>query len=150
MAREARGVRPGLEVSAAVVRRPEIARDTFLQDGAAWAREGTVDRLVPMIYTESNEDFRSDLDAWLAAAPGKPVTVGIGAYKNSAMRTLEQVRLGAPADGYCLFAYASLFESVNPFEPKDEAAAATRTTRRNAITPIQTGSRRTTSADDSP
>lgn len=137
VSREARRIRPGIAISAAVWRDPDLARDKQLQDAAVWLKEGTVDRVVPMIYTDSNTDFTRDLDAWLKVAGKKPVTPGIGAYKHQATQTLEQIRLSAGADGYCLFAYATFFESVNPFEPKDETSVAVRAARRKALEAVQ-------------
>ncbi len=138
ISRDARRMRPGIEISAAVWRDPARAREEVLQDAVAWLKDGTIDRAIPMIYTDSNADYARDLDAWLAAAGKKPVTPGIGSYKHQPAQTLEQIRLSERADGYCLFAFATFFESVNPFEPKDETAVALRTSRRRAIEPIQT------------
>ncbi len=38
---ECKALRPGLEYTAAVLRNPDIARDTYLQDAAAWVRQGS-------------------------------------------------------------------------------------------------------------
>lgn len=137
ISREARGIRPGIEMSAAVWRDPTLAREDQLQDAAAWLETGTLDRVIPMIYTDSNADFMRDLAAWTKAAGKKPVTAGIGAYKHQPTQTLEQIRLSEPADGYCLFAFATIFESVNPFEPTDSTAVALRTARRRALEAVQ-------------
>jgi uncharacterized lipoprotein YddW (UPF0748 family) len=140
MSRDARHARPGIEVSAAVWRDPGLAKEQVLQDAELWLKEGLVDRVLPMIYTESNADYARDLGAWLEIAGKKPVTPGIGAYKHQPAQTLEQIRLSERADGYCLFAFATFFESVNPFEPKDDTAVALRTSRRRALEPIQNSS----------
>ncbi len=137
ISRESRRLRPGIELSAAVWRDPDLARETQLQDAANWLRDGTLDRVIPMIYTDKNDQFVRDLDAWLAVAGKKPVTPGIGAYKHKPTQTLEQIRLSEPGDGYCVFAFATIFESVNPFEPKDQAAISLRTARRRAIEAVQ-------------
>lgn len=141
ISRESRGIRPGIELSAAVWRDPALGRETQLQDAVAWLKDGTLDRVVPMIYTDNNADFLRDLTAWTEAAGKKPVTIGIGAYKHQAAQTLEQIRLSEPADGYCLFAFATVFESVNPFEPKDDTAVAVRTARRRALETVQNAER---------
>lgn len=104
-----------VELSAAVMRRPEIARDRFLQDAARWLNAGVVDRLLPMIYTEDQASFESDLDAWRALANGRPITPGIGAYMQRADQTVIQVA-AADRHGYGLFAYSSFFDSVDPFQ----------------------------------
>lgn len=135
--RETKRIRPSLELSAAVWRTPSLAKETVLQDSAAWLRDGTVDRVLPMIYTDSNADYVRDLNAWLDAAGSKPVTPGIGAYKHQATQTLDQIRLSDKADGYCIFAYAIIFESANPFEPKDATSVAMREARRRALEAVQ-------------
>ncbi|MBK7403976.1 MAG: family 10 glycosylhydrolase [Phycisphaerales bacterium] len=145
VSREARRIRPGITMSAAVWRDPDIARDTVLQDAAQWLKDGTLDRVFPMIYTDNNADYTRDLSAWLKAAGKKPVTPGIGAYKHQATQTLEQIRLSEGASGYCLFAYATFFESVNPFEPKDDTAVAVRAARRKALEAVQLPGRPTRS-----
>ena len=139
---ESRRIRPGIEMSAAVWRTPDLARETQLQDAARWLEEGTLDRVLPMIYTDSNAVFARDLEAWLAVAGKKPVTPGIGAYKHQPTQTLEQIRLSEPGAGYCLFAFATIFESVNPFEPKDQAAITLRDARRRAIEAVQNAAQR--------
>jgi uncharacterized lipoprotein YddW (UPF0748 family) len=138
ISRDARRMRPGIEISAAVWRDPGRAKEQVLQDAALWLKEGTIDRAIPMIYTEDNGEFVRDLNAWIAAAGKNPVTAGIGAYKHQPSQTLEQIRLSEAADGYCLFAFATFFESVNPFEPKDDTSVVLRSSRRRAIEPIQT------------
>lgn len=145
ISRESKRIRPGIELSAAVWRTPELAREKQLQDAPRWLAEGVVDRVLPMIYTESNADFVSDMNAWLEVAEGA-VTPGIGAYKHDAIQTLAQIRLAEPASGYCVFAFATFFESANPFEPKDSTAVASRAARRRAIESVQVGTRATRSA----
>ena len=135
--RDSKRIRPRLELSAAVWRTPNLAKEAVLQDSESWLREGTVDRVLPMIYTESNADYVRDLQLWLDAARGNPVTPGIGAYKHQATQTLEQIRLSEQADGYCLFAYATIFESANPFEKKDATSVAMREARRRALEAVQ-------------
>ena len=135
--RDTKRIRPQLELSAAVWRTPTLAKEAVLQDSEAWLSDGTVDRVLPMIYTESNADYVRDLKLWVDAARGKPVTPGIGAYKHQATQTLEQIRLSQPADGYCLFAYATIFESANPFEKKDATSVAMREARRRALEAVQ-------------
>jgi len=132
---EAVGARPGVVLTAAVWRRPEMGRDTYLQDGAAWINDGLIDRALPMIYTDKDEQFVGDLGAWLAAAPGKPVTPGLGTYLHGPERSVGQIGLArtAGADGFAVFAYASLFESANPLEKKDEDSKAARRARLDGL-----------------
>ncbi len=137
ISRETQRIRPRLELTAAVWRTPTLAREAVLQDSALWLREGIVDRVLPMIYTDSNADYTRDLKLWLDAADGKPVTPGIGAYKHQATQTLQQIRLSEQADGYCLFAFATIFEGANPFEPRDATSVAMREARRRALEAVQ-------------
>lgn len=137
ISRETKRIRPRLELSTAVWQRPEAAREKVLQDGTRWLEEGLIDRALPMIYTENSGEFVEALRAWLEAAGGEPVTPGIGVYRLQPTQTLDQIRLAEPADGYCLFAYATIFESANPFEPKDATAQAVRESRRRALEAVQ-------------
>ncbi|HEY7460296.1 MAG TPA: family 10 glycosylhydrolase [Gemmatimonadota bacterium] len=58
-----RAVRPGLELSAAVLADPRSARDDFGQDWAAWIDEGLLDLAVPMVYRPSAKQVLQLLDA---------------------------------------------------------------------------------------
>ena len=124
-------VDPGVELSAAVWRRPDIAANDYLQDAGAWLRAGLIDRALPMIYTADDDQFISDLDAWLAASAGNPVSAGIGIYKHEQPeQTAHQILLSAAADGYCLFAYSSIFTSADPNQDERPEAARLRDARR--------------------
>jgi len=132
---EAVATRPGALLTAAVWRRPETARDVYLQDAALWLHEGLIDRAFPMIYTTSDEQAAGDVAAWLAAAPGLPVTPGLGTYRHPPDQTPRQADAAAAlgTHGVAFFAYAALFESVNPLEAKDDASRATRAARLAAV-----------------
>ncbi len=124
---DCRAVRPGLEISAAVFRRPALARDTFLQDGVAWLDEGLVDRLLPMIYTRDAEAFTADLAAWKDAVPGDRLTPGVGVFMHESPADLvPQLAAGGGLAGWALFAYGSFFESVDPQQDPSPAAVARR------------------------
>ncbi|MGE3109807.1 MAG: glycoside hydrolase family 10 protein [Phycisphaerales bacterium] len=131
---EAIGSRRDIAFSAAVWRRPELARDQYLQDAVDWLRTGTLDRAMPMIYTDKQEQFQSDLDAWIAAG-GKRITPGIANYLHTPEQTSEQidysVRRGAA--GVAIFAYSSLFESVDPNQDKRPAEVQKRAARRESL-----------------
>lgn len=133
--REIRSARPGVQLSAAVWRRPDLGRDTYLQDGAEWVRSGLLDRAYPMIYTKSDDQFASDLGAWLAAAPGQRITPGLGIYMHAPGASRSQFAKAGDggADGLALFAYAAMFESVDPNQDKSAPAVAERKARLEAI-----------------
>lgn len=140
---EAVSARPGVVLTAAVWRRPDLGRDTYLQDGAAWLRDGLLDRAFPMIYTADNARYESDLNSWLDAAPGRPITPGIGIYTHDKRETVgEQVARGAAADGWAIFGYSSMFESVDPQQDHAPAAVAARAMRREAVAALLASERR--------
>lgn len=133
---EAVSKRPGVVLTAAVWRRPELARDTYLQDAPAWLRAGLLDRAMPMIYTAKDEQYQHDLAAWLAAAPGKPITPGLANYLHEPAQTVRQIEYAHKANtaGVAVFAYSSLFESADPNQDKKPAEIEKRKARREALT----------------
>jgi uncharacterized lipoprotein YddW (UPF0748 family) len=136
MAADCRAARPGLEMSAAVLRNPEIARETYLQDGAAWVRDGHLDRVLPMIYTADAAAFAADLSAWRDAVPADRLAPGIGVYKHAAGDLAPQLRLCDDTAGWSLFAYSSLLESANPEQDRSgEARELRRDLRRELSLP---------------
>lgn len=131
-------MRSGVEFSAAVWRNPELGRDAYLQDAVLWLAEDVLDRVMPMIYFDDNAMFEADLRAWLRVADHDRVTPGIAAYKHSDPKmTIEQIRLSRPAAGYAVFAYAALFESVDPNQAKDPDSVELRAQRRAALKRFQ-------------
>ncbi len=139
-------VRSGVVLTAAVWRRPDIGREQYLQDGARWLSEGSLDRAIPMIYTDKDAQFADDLKAWLAAAPGRTVTPGLGVHMHQADQIGRQVALAKAdpghASGYALFAYSAMFESVDPNQVKDEKSVFERSQRRKAVAAIVTAQKK--------
>jgi uncharacterized lipoprotein YddW (UPF0748 family) len=122
-----------IRYSAAVWRRPDLAKDQYLQDAQRWVNEGMVDEIMPMIYTEKDTQFEDDLEAWYSAVDRKRVLAGIGVYKHpSAGQTLSQATLGHPRR-FVLFAYSSIFESTNPDQDKTPDAVRLRAMERDAL-----------------
>ena len=123
----------GVRLSAAVWRRPDIAHDRYLQDAVNWANDGTVGAVMPMIYTDKNEQYESDLASWQAFVRQDRVIPGVGVYKHAKpSQTSYQIALGHPKR-FALFAYSTIFESPNPEQPKDPDAVRVRTEKRRAI-----------------
>lgn len=123
----------GVRLSAAVWRRPDLASGRYLQDAADWVNQGSMDAIMPMIYTDKNEQYRSDLASWQAVVEQKRVVPGIGVYKhNQPSQTIYQTAIGDPRR-FGVFAYASLFESPNPDQKKDEASIQLRASQRRAL-----------------
>jgi len=136
IARSVRTTRPGVELSAAVWRRPDLARDAHLQDAARWVELGLVDRILPMIYTEDHAQFLDDLEAWQHAVPRPRLTPGLGVYKHRPPDTPRQIALASGPGGYALFAYSSIFESSSRFQERGEDHVAQRTAIRRVLTEL--------------
>ncbi len=131
---EALNGHPDVRFSAAVWRRPDLAKDQYLQDAARWVNEGMVDEIMPMIYTDKDTQFEDDLEAWYKVVDRKRVIAGIGTYKhNSGGQTLSQANLGHPRR-FVLFAYSSIFESSNPGQDDHQEMVRARTLKREALT----------------
>ncbi len=123
----------GVRLSAAVWRRPDLASDRYLQDAAQWVRDGSMDTIMPMIYTDKDDQYRSDLASWQAVVEQRRVVPGIGVYKhNQPSQTLYQTAIGDPKR-FGVFAYASLFESPNPDQKKDGESVRLRRAHREAL-----------------
>ena len=108
--------RPTALVSSAVVPDPDGARLLKLQDWAAWAGAGVLDVVCPMAYATSVDDFSTQLSATTAAAHGRPVWAGIGAWRLPVGRSAEHLTAArrAGAAGVLLFSYDSLLETGSP------------------------------------
>ena len=72
-----RSAHPDIVLSAAVFPTPASAASVG-QDWPAWIREGLLDFVCPMIYTETPARFSADLAACLKAAPATALVPGIG------------------------------------------------------------------------
>ena len=110
VSREAKKIRPGIKISAAVYGSYPGCKNGVAQDWAAWAKEGHVDFLCPMNYTNSDKTFARLLINQIRLVEGRvPIYPGIGAAasrsKLSADRVLDQIgisrRLGA--GGFVIF-----------------------------------------------
>ena len=131
--RECRALRPQLVYSAAVLRHPDIARDSYQQDAAAWLNDELLDLALPMIYTARLEDFRHDLAAWRDAVAAERLVPGIGVYKHAPGDLAPQLAACAGTAGWSLFAYSSLFTSANPDQDRSEEARAVRRALREEL-----------------
>jgi len=128
----------GVRLSAAVWRRPELANDRYLQDAVGWVNDGFVDAIMPMIYTDNNDQYASDLASWQAKVDQSKIIPGIGSYKHADnSQTSYQIALGHPKR-FAIFAYATLFESPNPDQKKDPASKQLRTLKRDALADLIT------------
>ena len=135
----ATAIKPALNVSAALICYGAGPGKNFasseaywhvFQDWAAWAREGIVDTLAPMMYKREHlAAQRAQFDSWLdflmrtARASGRFALPGIGAFMNSVDGALRQARRAraAGADGVVFFAVGSI-----PKLPSDDFLVALR------------------------
>ena len=86
-----RRARPGCALSAAVFPTPEAAAKRG-QDWPRWVKEGWVDFVSPMIYTESPIAFKRDLALCKEAAPASALVPGIAACADEASPDRDSVR----------------------------------------------------------
>jgi uncharacterized lipoprotein YddW (UPF0748 family) len=111
----ARGARPGLELSAAVIPSVDRAYYALLQDWRRWLEEGLLEFAVAMAYTRDDRMLRYQAQE-LAAGPQAPrVWLGLGTwlFAKEPERALAQLRIvreaGAAADA--LFSYDAIAEA---------------------------------------
>jgi len=78
VAEQARQVRPGIRISAAVFSNWPTDRDHVGQDWKLWCEKGYLDFVCPMDYTDSNRTFRTFVRNQLEWSAGKPCYPGIG------------------------------------------------------------------------
>lgn len=124
---EAKSIRPGIVVSAAVIPwgappadgpsfADAVPMQRVFQDWQVWLREGFLDLAVPMNYVrEADERARGWFDGWIAFESrhqhDRKIAVGLGAYRNSPDETLAQIRRvrnvgDPPLAGVSVFSYA--------------------------------------------
>lgn len=97
-----RAAHPDIVLSAAVFPTPEAAAAAG-QDWPAWVREGLLDFVCPMIYTETTARFSADLSACLKAVPAETLVPGIGVGADEAQvdATAFAAELASILEGGC-------------------------------------------------
>lgn len=112
--REARKIRPGIKISAAVFREYPDCREWVAQDWPLWAQRGYLDFICPMDYTDNDTQFRIWIEDQQKHLGGRiPIYPGIGALSSrttlSSDRVLGQVDVTRQlkAGGFTVF-------SLNP------------------------------------
>lgn len=109
-----RSVNTNIVFSAAVFPTPEAAAQ-HNQDWPAWVREGLVDFVCPMIYTESPAQFDAMLGACLAVAPAGKLMPGIGTGADESQAdaaTAASECAAAVGAGCCGVAFFTLDDSL--------------------------------------
>ncbi len=110
VSREAKKIRPGLKISAAVFGSYPGCRQWVAQDWPEWIKAGYLDFVCPMDYTESDAAFTGLVRNQTKLAEGRmPVYAGIGATSSSSTlmpdRVVGQIHLARSlgAAGFVIF-----------------------------------------------
>ena len=105
---EVKALNADLVVSAAVFPDWRSAARWQLQEWAVWLGKGILDVAVPTAYTTDTEEFKGWVESALTVA-GAPerVWAGIGAYRNPAGRTVDQIEWARAlgVSGIVVFSY---------------------------------------------
>lgn len=81
--RGAKEIKPGAYVSAAVFYKKASA-DAVCQDWYGWLKEGCIDYVLPMAYTENQEELAKAFAEWRAADPGMGrIVPGLSIYSKT-------------------------------------------------------------------
>lgn len=119
----AKALKPNLMVSAAVIPwgdapsdfRASAAYTRCFQDWKAWAEEGLLDLLLPMLYfrePQHGDWYRNWVRYCRSLSSRTPIAAGIGNYLNSHDDTMTQCKIADEnLSGVCFFSYAS----TNPY-----------------------------------
>lgn len=103
---EAHRLKPWIRISAAVFGDYPGCRASVGQDWVLWCREGYLDFVCPMDYTDSDTRFHNIVTNQVSLVGGAvPVYAGIGAFiipDDQAVRQMESARADG-ADGFILF-----------------------------------------------
>jgi uncharacterized lipoprotein YddW (UPF0748 family) len=106
----ARKINPKTKISAAVFPDWPGCRESIGQDWGEWIKQGYLDFVCPMDYTESNSSFRTMVQVQREAVNGKiPLYPGVGASAPgvSAAQVIDQVNITREekANGFIIFNY---------------------------------------------
>lgn len=119
--REARAVRPDIEISAAVFSRWASDRDSVGQDWKMWCERGWLDFICPMNYTDSNYSFQSmvamqkELNGRVRLYPG----IGLSCWRrvNDSVKLTRQIEIVREQGlaGYTVFNFDTRAEEALPY-----------------------------------
>ena len=119
VARDLDAVRPGLELSAAVLADPRSARDDFGQDWVGWLNEGTLNLAVPMVYRRSAQDVLRLLETIGRAAGGEArvyAGVSLEFLHAGEVPPIENLMDRTGADGLAIFSWDLLRQDRRALE----------------------------------
>ncbi len=103
---EAKQVRPGIAISAAVFGAYPSCRESVAQDWPEWIKAGYLDFVCPMDYTQSDLGFVGLVTNQLKLVDGRiPLYPGIGQWRLTDDRTVGQILLARQlgAAGFTMF-----------------------------------------------
>lgn len=92
IADEARRLRPGVIVSAAVFPSYSVAARDKGQAWHDWLRDGILDAACPMAYNRSTQLVAAQIRHAVAHASGKPIIAGVGAWQMPAASAIAKTR----------------------------------------------------------
>ncbi|MDX1623723.1 MAG: family 10 glycosylhydrolase [Gemmatimonadota bacterium] len=110
--RDLERVRPEAELSAAVMPRPDVAREIFGQDWGRWIETGLVDEAVPMVYRRGSGGVLAAVERYPPELPRERIRVGLRVDRIDAGGRAEVAR-AIRADGFAgvaLFSHNLLIE----------------------------------------
>jgi uncharacterized lipoprotein YddW (UPF0748 family) len=107
---EARRIRPGIKISAAVFANWPQCREEVGQDWGRWVKEGYLDFVCPMDYTASDTEYRTLVQVQRDEVAGRiPLYPGVGASAPGLplAQVMDQIGIGRAngADGFIIFNY---------------------------------------------
>jgi len=114
VAEEARKVRAGVKISAAVFRNWPADRDSVGQDWKLWCEKGYLDFVCPMDYTPVNEFFERMVSSQIEWAGKVPCYPGIGlstwSDRGDVAKVIEQIKLTRKykTGGFTIFNYGDI------------------------------------------
>jgi len=111
----ARAVRPGLEISAAVISYADRAYLSLFQDWRGWLEEGLIDVAVPMLYSKDPRLVQYGTEHFAGLPYADRIWVGLGSwlFASEPERALAQLREveSRPPLGVALFSWDSIRQS---------------------------------------
>jgi uncharacterized lipoprotein YddW (UPF0748 family) len=130
IAERTRSLRPGLEISAAVIAYADRAYLTLAQDWPRWLEDGSIDFAVPMIYTLDDRMLRYQAERFAGSPTGDRIWAGLGSwlFTDRPERALRQLAIVQQSGmrHHAFFSYDAMAEADADGEhPLLDALAAT-------------------------
>jgi uncharacterized lipoprotein YddW (UPF0748 family) len=139
-----RRTRPRAALSASIGSGRENALHHF-QDGRRWMDDAILDVALLMNYTDSPAEFAERIDPWLVNEPDVPVVPGLWfgrhpdqSIEEATQAVKKQIEIAREKTGnFCVFAYSSLFDSVDEdLTRQNDRQRSTRQIRRGILLPF--------------